>query len=95
MLFDLERDPHEQNDLARERPAEVDRSMALLSEWHCEMMRRATNGQDPMWTVIQEGGPFHTRGEMPAYLERLRTTGRAAWADRLAILPTIRESHRT
>ena len=33
---------------------------------------------------MAEGGPFHCRGELPAYLDRLRATGRGAWADRLA-----------
>jgi len=28
-------------------------------------------------TVMREGGPFHCRGELPAYLARLRATGRA------------------
>ena len=48
------------------------------------MMTTATHPNDPMWTVIQEGGPLHTRGHLPAYVERLRTTGRSEWADRLA-----------
>jgi hypothetical protein len=35
-------------------------------------------------TVIAEGGPFHCRGELRAYLERLRATGRGDHADALA-----------
>jgi hypothetical protein len=35
-------------------------------------------------TVLREGGPFHTRGRLPAYLERLRATDRSAHAERLA-----------
>ena len=34
--------------------------------------------------MLREGGPYHVRGQLPAYLERLRATGRAAWAERLA-----------
>ena len=34
------------------------------------------------WTVLREGGPFHVRGQLPAYLERPRATGRAEWAER-------------
>jgi choline-sulfatase len=41
---------------------------------------------DPMMTVLREGGSFHTRGELPAYLKRLRATGRAHHAERLARL---------
>jgi choline-sulfatase len=36
-----------------------------------------------MWTVIREGGPFHTRGLLHAYADRLRDSGRDAAADRL------------
>ena len=36
---------------------------------------------DPLDTVRAEGGPLHTRGHLPAYLDRLRETGRAHWAD--------------
>ena len=41
-------------------------------------------GVDPMWTVLREGGPFHVRGQLPAYLARLRATGRAERAEKLA-----------
>jgi len=84
MLFDVKRDPHEQRDLAGSRPAEVKRAAKLLEEWHAEMMRTASQPVDPMETVLREGGPLHTRGHLPRYLERLRNTGRTQWADRLA-----------
>ncbi len=38
----------------------------------------------PSRSVLWEGGPFHTRGNLPRYLERLRATGRADHTDRLA-----------
>ncbi len=84
MLFDVEHDPHEQRDLARARPEITARGARLLAEWHAEVMRRATQAVDPLETVLAEGGPFHVRGELPAYLARLRATGRDALADRLA-----------
>lgn len=84
MLFDVNNDPHEQNDLAPSRPDLVGRAADMLSRWHMDMMRSATTNVDPMWTVLREGGPFHTRGRLPAYLERLRDTGRGRWADLLA-----------
>jgi choline-sulfatase len=34
--------------------------------------------------VLREGGAFHTRGQLPAYLEQLRATGRARHAETLA-----------
>jgi len=84
MLFDLKNDPHERHDLASTQPQLAQKAMAMLETWHGEMMRTATHGQDPMWTVLREGGPFHTCGNLTAYLKRLRDTGRGRWAEDLA-----------
>lgn len=84
MLFDLETDPHEQHDLAPARPQMVDRAMALLADWQAQMALTGPTDVDPLMTVLREGGPLHCRGELPAYLERLRLTGRAYHAERLA-----------
>ncbi len=84
MLFDIEADPHEQSDLADKKPEVTQRALSMLETWHMEMMRRSTSATDPMWTVIGEGGPWHVRGELPAYLNRLKETGRSDWADLLA-----------
>jgi choline-sulfatase len=84
MLFDLGTDPHEQHDLASDQPDRVNQAMAMLSEWYHEMAVTATHDQDPLMTVLREGGPFHTRGMLSPYLQRLRDTGRAHHAARLA-----------
>ena len=84
MLFDIQRDPHEQNDIAAEQSRKVHQAVALLDDWLAEMMRTATHPQDPMWTVMREGGSFHTRRQLPGYIKRLRETGREKWADHLA-----------
>jgi len=84
MLFDLADDPHEQHDLAVGQPDIVDHAMALLADWHHKMVSISQHDVDPMMTVLLEGGPLHTRGQLPAYLERLRATGRAHHAERLA-----------
>lgn len=86
MLFDLKNDPHEQHDIADQHPELVQKAMTLLDEWMARMMRTASHAQDPMWIVLNEGGPLHTRGKLPDYLVRLRATGRAKWADRLAVM---------
>jgi arylsulfatase A-like enzyme len=83
MLFDLAQDPHEQEDRAETEPAVVASALARLEEWHADMMRTATHPVDPFWTVLREGGPYHVRGRLPAYLDRLRATGRPHWADHL------------
>jgi arylsulfatase A-like enzyme len=84
MLFDLERDPHEQHDLAAQEPDVVEEARARLQRWHTQMMASSRTGIDPLETVLREGGPYHVRGQLTAYLERLRATGRAKWADHLA-----------
>ena len=83
MLFNVKDDPHEQHDLAEQRPDLVIRAKSMLDDWHAKMMRTAAHDVDPMWTVLREGGPLHTRGYLKDYCTRLRQTGRAEWADRL------------
>jgi arylsulfatase A-like enzyme len=77
MLFDVGRDPHELSDLAPSQPALADRGQALLEDWTARMMSRSDGAEDPLWTVLREGGPFHTRSELESYCRRLRDTGRA------------------
>jgi len=86
MLFNLTRDSHEQHDLSAEQPALADFALARLADWEREMMLTSTTNVDPMMTVLREGGAHHTRGFLPAYLKRLRETGRAHHAERLARL---------
>lgn len=83
LLFDLARDPHEQHDLAAQEPETVHRALSLLDAWRTRVLD-AGGAVDPLDTVMREGGPAHVRGKLPAYLERLRATGRASWAERLA-----------
>lgn len=83
MLFDVVADPHEQVNLAKDKPDIVARGLALLSGWHETMMPGAARGRDPLANVVAEGGPYHVRGQLPAYLVRLRATGRSGKADLL------------
>jgi choline-sulfatase len=84
MLFDLRGDCFEQHDLATERADICARGLTLLSHWQATMIPQAARGRDPLENVVREGGPFHVRGALPAYLERLRATGRSGQAARLA-----------
>ena len=81
MLFNIEEDPHEQNDLAAERPEICREAAHRLLAWHDrQMMKMSSECEvDPLWTVIKEGGPFHARGNLEKYCERLKATGRG-WA---------------
>jgi arylsulfatase A-like enzyme len=81
MLFNLADDPHEQHDLAAAQPDRCAEGLRHLSEWHDAMMATMPEGysEDPMRTVLREGGPLHARGFLPAYVKRLEATGRG-WA---------------
>lgn len=83
LLFNVVEDPHEQVNLAPERPDLINVALAHLAEWQQEMAKRSPADVDPMWTVLQEGGPYHVRGDLDVYVERLRATGRPHHADRL------------
>jgi len=76
MLFDYEKDFHMLNNLADEKPDIVSQGLGYLDEWHAEMMKNSPNNIDPMDTVIEEGGPFHTRDILKEYLIRLMKSGR-------------------
>jgi choline-sulfatase len=91
MLFDLQADPYEQNDLATERPDMVREGAWRLARWHDAQMKKmaatCSDVTDPLWTVMREGGPFHARTTLPGapggmtglarYIERLEATGRS------------------
>jgi arylsulfatase A-like enzyme len=85
MLFDIVADPHEQHDLAPSRPDLCREGLARLTEWHeARMFDLASLGYttDPLWTVIEEGGPFHASNKSLVetnYCQRLADTQRG-WA---------------
>ena len=55
MLFNVADDPHEQHNLAGERPDLVNGSLAMMEDWHTRMMETANGNIDPLWTVMREG----------------------------------------
>jgi len=72
MLYDLQADPHEQNNLANQYPELCREGQWRLSRWHDAQMQQmamtCNDTVDPLWTIIREGGPFHARlsnGEVP------------------------------
>ena len=83
MLFDVERDPHEQFDVADLHPDVVARAVRLLLDWETTSMERSPSGVDPLSTVIGEGGGYYTRGRLEQYLVRLAETGRCEQAERI------------
>lgn len=83
-LYDLSNDPHEEKNLANELADTAEFGLGLLNTWHAEAMDATGQSVDPLDTVLAEGGPWHVRGYLGSYLERLRKTGRGKWADLLA-----------
>jgi choline-sulfatase len=97
MLLNVDRDPHEQQDLAAAHPEICREGSWRLARWHDAQMQRmarhSSDTCDPLWTVMREGGPFHARLTEPGnpggpaglrrYLQRLEQTGRAEGARRL------------
>lgn len=89
MLFDLETDVYETMNVAERYPEICRQAVYYLDRWVTEnMFAQVHNCQtDPMWTVIAEGGPYHARGHLKAYSDRLKKTGRE-WA-----VPLLKKRH--
>jgi arylsulfatase A-like enzyme len=84
MAFNVAEDPHEQHNLADTHPDVTAHAAQLLDQWSSAVSRRTPSGIDPLTGVLAEGGGWYIRGRLDPYLQRLRETGRAGWADRLA-----------
>ena len=80
MLFNLKEDPHEQHNLAKEEEAACLRGAKYLLDWFDNMMLTSDSQIDPMQTVLKEGGPSHSRGQLERYCAWLEETGRAEGA---------------
>lgn len=87
MLYNIVDDPHEQHDLAEDRPELCRQGAHILAEWHDGMMATMPDAVDPLWTVMREGGPYHARNKLREYCERLEKTGRG-WA-----VPELKRRH--
>ena len=83
MLYNLKEDKYEQVDVKEKYPEQCRRGAKIVLDWHDAMMKKSTSNVDPMWTVMREGGPMHTLGELDRYLVRLEETGRAEGAQKL------------
>lgn len=77
MLFNLKDDPYEQDDLKKMRPDLCALGAKHILDWQDEQMLKDPSNTDPMWTVMKEGGPYHTHTDLNAYVKRLKNTGRS------------------
>lgn len=84
-LFDIKNDPHETKDLAHEYPEVCWHGAWLLEHWVAHQMQSNIENYsvDPLWTVMAEGGPFHTQGYLEKYCTHLEETGRGDLAGKL------------
>ena len=69
MLYDLKKDPFEQFNLAEERKDLLLEAESKLFQWTDDQMMKMTYKEDPLWKVIEEGGPFHANGNLKHYCE--------------------------
>ena len=83
MLFNVKEDPHEQRDVKEQYPEVCVQGAKIILDWHDEQMVKSSSTVDPMLTVLHEGGPYHTWGQLEKYIERLEHTGRKDGADAL------------
>lgn len=83
MLFNLKEDVHEQKDVKDKYPEVCAKGAKIILDWQDQAMSTSRFTEDPMWTVLSEGGPYHARGHFEEYRERLINTGRLEGAKRL------------
>lgn len=76
MLFNVKSDPHQLHDIAEENPAICAKGSKFILDWVDKMMIKSDYDIDPIWTVMREGGPEHSRGALSGYIERLKGTKR-------------------
>jgi choline-sulfatase len=84
MLFDVNEDPHQTKNLAGTSLIPLQKGRDTLANWHAEMMNSPARGRDPHDNVMKEGGPYHVRGKLESYINRLKETERSLLAERLA-----------
>jgi arylsulfatase A-like enzyme len=84
MLFNVVKDPHQQKDLATPDNPHLLDGRKLLQQWLIGRLPSAARGGDPHLNVMREGGPYHVRGKLKDYLQRLHDTDRTHLANELS-----------
>jgi hypothetical protein len=80
MLHDMKKDPHQQVNLAAERPEVVGELSRCLAAWRQEQVRKG-GVPDPLEEMVPVGPFLYCKPE--PFVERLRKTGRGHFADDL------------
>lgn len=76
MLYNVKTDPHQLNDIALNHPELCAKGAKIIIDWVDTMMKKSDYSIDPMWTVMKEGGPEHTRNALENYIKRITGTKR-------------------
>ncbi len=76
MLFNIKEDPHQMNNIADKSPELCAKGAKIILDWVDAQMKKSKYDIDPMWTVMKENGPEHSKGVYNNYLERLKGTPR-------------------
>lgn len=84
-LFNIKEDSHETRNVAKENPEVCWHGAWYLEQWVSDNMLSNiySSHEDPLWSVIAEGGPFHCRGYLQDYCNRLEETDRSDCAAEL------------
>lgn len=77
MLFDIENDPHELNNIAEFNKELVNRAKVILFDWNNEQMSNLPNGHydDPLWYIYHNGGPHHAHLAAQEFVDCLQQAG--------------------
>ncbi len=77
MLFDLEADYYEQNNIAKDNKQLVDRAKVILFDFTNKQMKNQENGHyvDPLWYIYMHGGPYHANLEAKQFYQNLIELG--------------------
>lgn len=62
--------------MASQRPDLCAQGAKIILDWTEKMLKSSYYPVDPLWTVMQEGGPEHFRGALEKYIERIKGTPR-------------------
>jgi arylsulfatase A-like enzyme len=80
MLFNIKEDPYEQNDVSLQHPDILNEGARRLFNWTDEQLTNMpweAMGDDPLWTILKEGGPLHSKINLEQRCQQLKETGRS------------------
>ncbi len=83
MLFNIKDDPHQTKNIAPSFPELCCKGAKVILDWQDAMMEKSDFEADPLWTVMRQGGPTHSKGLIKPFMQRLEGTPRAYGIEKL------------